>query len=80
LFKRELSCYDVKRGEILFSCNARLLFLLVGDGNGALPESVAEPPPDDLEVGHTASAGHLSADSLLRPVVLAHTGTWESAG
>ena len=52
----------------------------MGDGDGALPESVAEPPPDDLEVGHAASAGHLSADSLLRPVVLAHTGTWESAG
>ncbi len=49
------------------------------DGDGSLPESVPEPAPDGLEVSHAAGAGHLSADRLLGPVVLAHTGSGESA-
>ncbi len=56
-----------------------LILLLVRHGDGAFPESVAEPPPDNLEVGHTAGAGHLPSDGLLGPVVLTHSSTWESA-
>ena len=46
-----------------------LILLLELDGEAALPEAVPEFVPDDLEVGHEAGAGHLSADGLLGPVI-----------
>ena len=52
-----------------------LVLLLVRNGDGTLSETVSELSPDHLEVSHTASASHLSADGLLRPVVLAHAST-----
>ena len=45
------------------------ILLLVLVGEAALPEAVPELVPDDLEVGHVAGAGHLSADGLLGPVI-----------
>ena len=56
-----------------------LILLLVRNGDAALPEAVAELAPDDLEVGHAAGAGHLSADGLLGPVVPTHASSREPA-
>ena len=57
----------------------RHLLLLLGDGSGTLPESVAEPPADDLEVADAAGAGGLPPLGLDGPVVSAGAGGGVSA-
>ena len=54
--------------------NFRLLCLLVGHGDGALAESVAEPPAHFAQVPHAAGAGGLASAGLDGPVVLADLG------
>ncbi len=55
-----------------------LVLLPVWNGNGALPEAVPELASDHLEVSHATGASHLSADGLLRPVVMTHSSSGES--
>ena len=47
-----------------------LLGLLLGLGDGALPESVPETPPDHSEMTESAGASGLPPLGLNRPVVL----------
>ncbi|GMR35977.1 hypothetical protein PMAYCL1PPCAC_06172, partial [Pristionchus mayeri] len=53
--------------------------LLLGDGNGALTETVLEAALDLLQMAHAASSGGASADSLDGPLVHALLGGGISA-